>query len=207
MAQELARLGVLISGRGSNMQAIVAACREGRLPARVSTVISNKSGAPGVAWAESQGIPVHVIGHREFASREAHDRAVVAALREHEVEWVCLAGYMRLLSRELLAAFPNRVLNIHPSLLPAFPGLEAQHQAWEYGVRVSGCTVHVVDEELDHGPIVIQRTVRVEDGDTAETLADRILEQEHVAYVEALERLLTEDWRLESRRLVFVRAS
>lgn len=207
MAQELARVGVLISGRGSNMQAIVAACREGRLPARVATVISNKADAPGVAWAESEGIPVHVISHREFASREAHDRAVVAALREHDVEWVCLAGYMRLLSRELLIAFPNHVLNIHPSLLPAFPGLEAQHQAWEYGARVSGCTVHLVDEELDHGPIVVQRTVRVEDGDTAEALSDRILEQEHVAYVEALERLLTEDWRLENRRLVFVRAS
>ncbi len=207
MAQELARLGVLISGRGSNMQAIVTACQEGRLPARVSVVVSNKQGAPGVAWAESEGIPVRVISHREFASREAHDRAVVAALREQEVEWVCLAGYMRLLSRELLAAFPNRVLNIHPSLLPAFPGLEAQHQAWEYGVQISGCTVHLVDEELDHGPIVVQRTVLVEDGDTAEALADRILEQEHVAYVEALERLLTEDWRLEGRRLVFVRAS
>ncbi len=141
--------------------------------------------------------------HRGEPSREAHDAKIVAALRARGVDWVCLAGYMRLLSTELIRAFPQRILNIHPSLLPAFPGLEAQRQALEYGVADQGCTVHLVDEELDHGPVVVQRAVAVEDTDSVDTLSARILEQEHRAYPEALRRLLTRPWRLEGRRLLF----
>jgi phosphoribosylglycinamide formyltransferase 1 len=196
------KLGVLISGRGSNMQAIVRACRAGRIPGEVALVVSNKASAPGLTWAAENGIPTSVLPHRDYASRKEHDAAVVSALRQAGVEWVCLAGYMRLLSPSFLAAFEQRVLNIHPSLLPAFPGLDAQRQAWEYGVRISGCTVHFVDQELDHGPIVVQRSVRVEDGDTADFLAARILSQEHEAYPDALHLLLTQPWRIEDRRVV-----
>jgi phosphoribosylglycinamide formyltransferase-1 len=197
------KLGVLISGRGSNMQAIVAACRRGDVPAKVALVVSNRASAAGIAWAREHGLATAVLPHRDFPSREAHDLAVVAALREAGVEWVCLAGYMRLLSPAFVESFPERILNIHPSLLPAFPGLEAQRQAWEYGVKVSGCTVHLVDAELDHGPIVVQRTVPVLDTDDPDTLAARILEQEHQAYPEALRRLLTRPWSLAGRRVAF----
>ncbi len=185
------------------MMALVEACGDGRVPAEVATVISNRSDAPGLAWARDHGIATAVLSHRDFDGREAHDRAVVAALREASVDWVCLAGYMRLLSAEFVAAFPNRILNIHPSLLPAFPGLHAQRQALEYGVRVSGCTVHLVDTQLDHGPIVVQRSVPVESGDTEDDLAARILTQEHVAYPEAVRRLVVEPWHLDGRRVVF----
>jgi phosphoribosylglycinamide formyltransferase 1 len=204
MSQELTTLGILISGRGSNMQAIVSACRDGRVSARVGVVVSNRHDAAGLTWARDAGIPTVVLSHKDHPSREAHDIAVVTALREAAVEWVCLAGYMRLLSRAFIDAFPNRILNIHPSLLPAFPGLDAQHQAWTWGVRISGCTVHLVDDELDHGPIVVQRPVAVADDDDAESLAARILAEEHRAYPEALSAVLVRKWRIEGRRVVFL---
>lgn len=195
-------IGILISGRGSNMQAIVNACREGLVPAEVGLVVSNRADAAGLEWAHRAGVPTAVLPHRDYADREAHDRAVVERLREAGAEWVCLAGYMRLLCRAFVEAYPSRILNIHPSLLPAFPGLDAQKQAWSWGAKISGCTVHLVDLELDHGPIVVQRAISVSDGDTPETLAARILEQEHVAYPEALRLLLAGGWRLEGRRVV-----
>jgi phosphoribosylglycinamide formyltransferase-1 len=203
MTQTTARLGILISGRGSNMMALVEACGDGRIPAQVAVVISNRADAPGLSWARDRGISTAVLSHRDFPDREAHDRAVVARLQDASVDWVCLAGYMRLLSEAFIGAFPNRILNIHPSLLPAFPGLHAQRQALEYGVRVSGCTVHLVDTQLDHGPIVVQRSVPVETGDTENDLAARILEQEHEAYPEAVRRLVAEPWRLDGRRVRF----
>lgn len=201
------RIGVLISGRGSNMQAIVRACGNGEIPADAALVVSNKASAPGLEWAADQGLPTACISHKEFDRREDHDRAVLAVLREAGAEWVCLAGYMRLLSPVFVEAYRHRLLNIHPSLLPAFPGLDAQAQALEWGVRVSGCTVHLVDEELDHGPIVVQRTVRVMDGDTEDSLSARILEQEHLAYPEALRLLLTGAWRVSGRRIIWGNAT
>ena len=199
----LPKLGILISGTGSNMKSIVAACEAGEVPAEVAIVISNRVDAPGLEWAAEHGLETAVLPHKEHADREAHDLAIVERLGEVEVEWVCLAGYMRLLSAVFVDAFPNRILNIHPALLPSFPGLHGQRQAWEFGVKVSGCTVHIVDLELDHGPIVVQRTVPVLEGDDEDRLAARILEQEHVAYPEALEALLTRGWSLQGRRVVF----
>jgi len=198
------RLGILISGRGSNMQAIVAACSSGQVPAEVAVVVSNRVDAPGLEWAGEHGVTTAVLSHKEYGTRREHDLAVVTRLRERGVEWVCLAGYMRLLSPDFIAAYPGRILNIHPALLPAFPGLDAQRQAWAWGVKVSGCTVHLVDEQLDHGPIVVQRTVAVADDDDDHTLALRILEQEHLAYPEALQALLTRPYRVEGRRLRFL---
>ena len=198
-----ARLGILLSGRGSNMRAIVAGCERGEVPAEVVLVVSNRPTAPGLEWARDHGLETAVLPHRDFPDRSAHDAAMVEALHARGVEWVCLAGYMRLLSRTFLEAYPCRILNIHPSLLPAFPGLEAQRQALDHGVRVSGCTVHLVDADLDHGPIVVQRPVAVAPGDTVETLSERILKQEHVAYPEALRLLLTSSWNLEGRKVVF----
>lgn len=197
------KLGILISGRGSNMMAIVAACEAGTVPAEVAIVVSNRADAPGLEWATARGLTTAVLAHRDFPDREAHDRAIVDRLRQAGVEWVCLAGYMRLLSRPFIAAYSSRILNIHPALLPSFPGLHGQRDALEWGVRVSGCTVHLVDLELDHGPIVVQRTVPVEDADDADALAARILEQEHLAYPEALAKLLRLPWRVEGRRIVF----
>ena len=196
-------IGILISGRGTNMMAIVAACEAGEVPAEVAIVISNRADAPGVAWAQGHGLTTAVLSHKGFPDRETHDRAIVDRLQQVGVEWVCLAGYMRLLSRPFIAAYPSRILNIHPALLPSFPGLHGQRDALEWGARVSGCTVHLVDLELDHGPIVVQRTVPVEDDDSEETLSARILEQEHRAYPEALGKLLTLPWRIEGRRIVF----
>jgi phosphoribosylglycinamide formyltransferase-1 len=196
-------LGVLLSGRGSNFLALHAAIERGELPARIALVVSNVAGAPGLGRARELGLPAVAIPHRDEPSRQAHEEKVIAALREAGVEWVCLAGYMRLLSPGFVVAFPRRVVNIHPSLLPAFPGVDAQEQALAHGVKVSGCTVHLVDEGLDSGPIVVQRAVPVLDGDTPRTLAARILEQEHRAYPEAMRRLLTEPWRIEGRRLNF----
>jgi len=197
------RLGILISGRGSNMKSIVAACESGEVPAQVALVISNKADAPGIGWAREHGLETAVLSHQDHSDREAHDRAVVARLREASVEWVCLAGYMRLLSAVFVQAYPMRILNIHPALLPAFPGLHGQRQACDYGVKVSGCTVHLVDLELDHGPIVVQRTVPVLDDDDEDRLAARILVEEHRAYPEALHQLLTGSWRIVGRRVVF----
>jgi phosphoribosylglycinamide formyltransferase-1 len=197
------RLGVLLSGRGSNFLALHDAVRRGELPAEIALVASNVPDAPGLARARERGLPAVAIPHRGEPDRGSHEAKLMAALREAGVEWVCLAGYMRLLSPAFLAAFPRRVLNIHPSLLPAFPGLDAQDQALAHGVKVSGCTVHLVDEGLDSGPIVVQRTVPVLDDDTTEALAARILAEEHRAYPEALRRLLTESWEISGRRLVF----
>jgi len=199
----LPKLGILISGTGSNMKSIVAACEAGEVPAEVGVVISNRADAPGIAWAREHGLETAVLSDRDFADREAHDRAVVDRLQEIGANWVCLAGYMRLLSAVFVGAYPNRILNIHPALLPSFPGLHGQRQAFEYGVTVSGCTVHLVDLELDHGPIVIQRSVPVFSEDDEDRLSARILEQEHIAYPEALKALLTRPWSLDGRRVVF----
>lgn len=196
------RIGVLLSGRGSNFLALHAAIQRGGIPARIVLVLSNVADAPGLARARELGIPAEAIPH-QGQPRAAQEDRVLEALRRADVEWVCLAGYMRLLSPAFVAAFPRRILNIHPSLLPAFPGLDAQEQSLAHGVKVSGCTVHLVDEGLDSGPIVVQRSVPVLDADTPGTLAARILEQEHLAYPEALRRLLTEPWRIEGRRLIF----
>lgn len=178
-------LGILLSGRGSNFLAIAGACRERRIDAEIAIVISNRPDAPGIDRAREMGLNARVIPSKGRV-REEHDAEVVAALQGSKVELVCLAGYLRLLSPQFVRAFPNRILNIHPSLLPAFPGLDAQKQALEYGVKVSGCTVHIVDEHLDHGPIVVQKVVPVLETDDEHTLSARILEQEHIAYTEAI---------------------
>lgn len=196
------RIGVLLSGRGSNFLALQAAIERGEIPARIVLVLGNIADAPGLAKARELGIPAEAIPH-QGQPRSAHEEKVLAALRQADVEWVCLAGYMRLLSPAFVAAFPRRIVNIHPSLLPAFPGLDAQEQALAHGVKVAGCTVHLVDEGLDSGPIVVQRAVPVLDGDTPRSLAARILEQEHLAYPEALRLLLSRSWRIEGRRLIF----
>jgi phosphoribosylglycinamide formyltransferase-1 len=197
-----ARLAVLLSGRGSNFLALAEACRRGEVPAEVVLVLSNRPEAPGLVRAQELGIPSQVVPSRGVP-REEHEQAVVAALEAVRAEWVCLAGYMRLLSPPFVARFPNRIVNIHPALLPAFPGLEAQRQAWEYGAKVAGCTVHLVDAGCDTGPVVVQRVVAVFDDDTPEVLAARILEQEHIAYPQAMRMLLTLPWRIEGRRVVF----
>jgi len=197
------QLGILISGRGSNMMSIVRACEAGEVPAEVALVVSNRHDAAGISWAREHGLATAVHSHKGFSDREDHDRAIVRELKGAEVEWVCLAGYMRLLSRPFIEAFPNRILNIHPALLPSFPGLHGQRDALKWGVRVSGCTVHLVDLELDHGPIVEQRAVAVGDDDDPESLSAKILEHEHAAYPAAIRKLLTMDWSLDGRRIVF----
>jgi phosphoribosylglycinamide formyltransferase-1 len=195
-------LGILLSGRGSNFVAIADSIDAGRIPdARIAVVISNKVDAPGVATARQRGLNALVIASKG-RPREEHDREVVAALKQHNADLVCLAGYMRLLSPWFVQQFPRRILNIHPSLLPAFPGLEAQEQAFAYGVKVSGCTVHFVDEELDHGAIIVQKTVPVVDSDDEHTLAARILEQEHIAYTEAINLVLERKYEVKGRRLL-----
>jgi phosphoribosylglycinamide formyltransferase-1 len=195
-------LGILLSGRGSNFVAIADSIDAGRIPdARIAVVISNKSDAPGIATARARGLHALVIPSKG-KPREEHDRDVVAALKQNGVELLCLAGYMRLLSPWFVQQFPQRILNIHPSLLPAFPGLEAQEQAFAYGVKVSGCTVHFVDEELDHGAIIVQKPVQVLDSDDEHTLAARILEQEHLAYTEAIKIVLKREFTIIGRRLV-----
>jgi phosphoribosylglycinamide formyltransferase-1 len=196
------RLGVLISGRGSNLQAIIDAIAAGRLDAAIALVISNRATAQGLERAKAVGIQTAVLSHAAFATREDYDRALVHALRAARVELVCLAGFMRLLSPVFLEAFPRAVLNIHPSLLPSFPGVDATRQAIAHGVKVSGATVHFVNDELDAGPIVCQAAVTVEDGDTAETLAARILHEEHRIYPEAIRAVLSGRWRLDGRRFV-----
>ncbi len=195
-------IGILLSGRGSNFEAIAKNVATGKIPAaRIAVVISNKSGAGGIDIARSLGIEALVIPSRG-KERTEHDREVVATLQQHKVDLICLAGYMRLLSPWFVQQFPHRILNIHPSLLPAFPGLEAQEQAFAYGVKVSGCTVHFVDEELDHGAIVVQKTVPVLEEDDEHSLAARILDQEHVAYSEAIKLVLDGKFEVVGRRLV-----
>ena len=196
------RLGVLVSGRGSNLQALIDATRDGRLDATITVVISNRADANGLECARRAGIEALCLDHRASSSRDEHDRAVARELRARDVGLVCLAGYMRLIGAPLLEAFPNAILNIHPSLLPAFPGIDAPRQALEHGATVTGVTVHLVTAELDNGPIVIQRTVPVIGGDTPDTLTARILVEEHRAYAEAVGTLLDGGWRVEGRRFV-----
>jgi phosphoribosylglycinamide formyltransferase-1 len=197
-------LGILLSGRGSNFEAIADNAASGKLEANLAVVISNKADAPGIESARRRGLKALVIPSKG-TPREEHDRVVVAALRAHQVELICLAGYMRLLSPWFVQQFPNRILNIHPSLLPAFPGLDAQKQAFDYGVKVSGCTVHFVDADLDHGAIILQKVVPVLDGDDDHTLAARILEQEHVAYPEAIRMVLEGQYTICGRRVVMLK--
>jgi phosphoribosylglycinamide formyltransferase 1 len=195
-------LGILLSGRGSNFVAIADSIDAGRIPeTRIAVVISNKEDAPGVATARARGLTALVIPSKG-KPRGEHDRAVVAALKQNNVDLVCLAGYMRLLSPWFVQQFPQRILNIHPSLLPAFPGLEAHEQAFAYGVKISGCTVHFVDEELDHGAIIVQKAVPVLENDDEHTLAERILEQEHIAYSEAIKIVLSGNYKILGRRLI-----
>lgn len=195
------RLGILLSGRGSNFEAIADSIDAGRLDAQIGVVVSNRPEARGLEIARQRGLPAVPIPSKGV-DRESYDRLLVAELRAREVDLVCLAGYMRLLSAAFVREFPLRVLNIHPSLLPAFPGLDAQHQALEHGVKISGCTVHFVDENLDSGPIVIQAAVPVLDTDTTETLSARILAEEHRIYTEAIRVVLAGGWRIEGRRVL-----
>jgi len=193
-------LGILLSGRGSNFIAIADSINTGRIAdARIAVVISNKAEASGIATARQRGLNALVIPSKG-KKREEHDGEIVAALKQHKVDLICLAGYMRLLSPWFVQQFPRRILNIHPSLLPAFPGLEAQEQAFTYGVKVSGCTVHFVDDELDHGAIIVQKTISVLDTDDEHTLAARILEQEHLAYAEAINTVLGGEFEIAGRR-------
>ena len=196
------RLGVLLSGRGSNFVAIAAAIHDGRLQgAEIAVVLSNRAGAGGLEAAREMGLPAFAVPSTGL-TRAEHDAAMIGQLREYKVDLVCLAGYMRIITAEFVAEFPDRILNVHPSLLPAFPGLDAQGQALKYGTRVAGCTVHFVDEAVDHGVIVLQKTVAVEDGDTNETLSARILVQEHLAYPEAIARVLSGAYGVQGRRYV-----
>ncbi len=200
--QQSVRLGILLSGRGSNFKAIAESIRSGRLKgAEIAVVISNVADAGGLAIAREMGFETAVLVS-QGRKRAEHDADVAECLRAHGVNLVCLAGYMRLLSPEFIAAFPNRILNIHPSLLPAFPGLDAQQQAFDYGVKVAGCTVHFVDEHLDHGAIILQRAIPVVEGDDAHSLAERILAEEHIAYSEAIERVASGDYEIRGRRYV-----
>ena len=197
------KIGILISGRGSNMAALVDAVQDGTIAGgEIAVVISDKRNAGGLERARERGVETVVIA-RNGRSREEHDAEIVSELRKRGVELVCLAGYMRLLSRDFVRAFPNRIVNIHPSLLPSFPGLDAQHQAFEYGVKITGCTVHFVDEELDHGAIILQKAVEVADDDTAESLSARILGYEHSLYIEAVRRIVAGDYQIEGRRVIF----
>ena len=196
------RIGVLLSGRGSNFEALADSIAAGRIPdAEIATVISNRPDAPGIERAKSRNIPATVIPSKGL-EREAYDRQVVALLQANEVDLICLAGYMRLLSPYFVAAFPNRILNIHPSLLPSFPGLESQRQALEYGVKFAGCTVHFVDENLDAGPIVLQAVVPIADTDTEGTLSAKILKEEHRIYTEAVTIILKGNYKIAGRRVL-----
>lgn len=196
------RLGILLSGRGSNFVAIADAVRRHRLPgAEIAVVLSNKADAAGLAIAQERGLPAFAVPSAG-RKRVEHDAEMIARLHQHKVDLVCLAGYMRVLSAEFVHAFPNQILNVHPSLLPSFPGLDAQAQALEFGAKVAGCTVHFVDEAVDHGAIIVQRAVPVLDDDTVESLSARVLEQEHIAYPEAIARVLSGDFHFRGRRYV-----
>jgi phosphoribosylglycinamide formyltransferase-1 len=202
MSEKLSRLGILISGRGSNMLALAEAVRDGRIPnTQIAVVVSDHASASGLLRAKEQGLKTVVV-ERQGRPREEHDREVVAVLKDHSVDLVCLAGYMRVLSSQFLEAFPGRILNVHPSLLPAFPGLNAQLQAIEHGVKWTGCTVHFVDETLDGGPIIAQKVVPVRDDDTEETLSARILEQEHKIYPQALAMVTSGAYEVVGRRVL-----
>ncbi len=198
------RLGVLASGRGSNLQSIMDAAAAGKIKAEVAVVFSDNKDAFALERARKAGIPALHLNPRDFNSKEQYEKAVLKLLNEHGVQLVCLAGYMRIVGRVILDAFPNRVINIHPALLPAFPGLHGQQQAWDYGVKFSGCTVHFVDEGMDTGPIILQSVVPVYDDDTADTLADRILEQEHKIYPEAVGLIAEGRLKLNGRKVARV---
>jgi phosphoribosylglycinamide formyltransferase-1 len=196
------RIGVLLSGRGSNFEALADSVAAGRIPdTQIAIVIANREGTQGIERANARGIPTKVLPSRGL-EREAYDRQIVSVLREHQVDLVCLAGYMRLLSPHFIQCFPQRILNIHPSLLPSFPGLESQRQALEYGVKFAGCTVHFVDENLDAGPIILQSVVTVLDTDTADTLSEKILREEHRIYSEAVKIVLDRRFKIEGRRVI-----
>jgi phosphoribosylglycinamide formyltransferase-1 len=195
-------VAVLISGRGSNLQALIDAAKGGQLGGTIKVVVSNRPDAPGLTKARDAGIPTRVVDHKDYADRAAFERALVGALQDHDVRLVCLAGFMRLLGATFLDAFPNAILNIHPSLLPAFPGTEGARQAWQHGVKIAGATVHLVTGELDGGPIVLQAAVPVHDEDTPDTLAARILIEEHRIYPEAVREVLSGEWTIEARRFV-----
>jgi phosphoribosylglycinamide formyltransferase 1 len=196
------KIAVLISGRGSNMQSIIEACKRGYINTKVSIVLSNRAEAPGLEFARSENIETVVLPHKAFPVREDYDRQVVDILQQKQVDLICLAGFMRLLSSVFVSAFPNRIMNIHPALLPSFPGLHAQKQAIEYGVKVTGCTVHFVDEGLDSGPIILQKTLEVKPDDTEETLSRRLLPLEHGAYVEAVKLFFENRVHVENRKVV-----
>jgi phosphoribosylglycinamide formyltransferase-1 len=196
------RLGVLISGRGSNLQSLIDAIADGRLDATIAVVISNRDAVEGLARARRAGIEAICLSHRGWRSRDEYDRALVSELQQRGVDLICLAGFMRILGPPMIEAFPNRILNIHPALLPSFPGVDAQRQALEHGVKVAGVTVHLVTSELDGGPIVVQRVVPVLDTDTVGSLSARILAEEHRAYPEAVKILLDEAWTIDGRRFL-----
>jgi phosphoribosylglycinamide formyltransferase-1 len=196
------KIAVLISGRGSNMQSIVEACKRGYINAKVSIVLSNRAEAPGLEFARSENIETVVLPHKAFPVREDYDRQVVDILHQKQVDLICLAGFMRLLSSVFVSAFPNRIMNIHPALLPSFPGLHAQKQAVEYGVKVTGCTVHFVDEGLDSGPIILQKILEVKPDDTEQSLSERLLPLEHAAYVEAVRLYFENRVHVENRKVV-----
>jgi phosphoribosylglycinamide formyltransferase 1 len=196
------RIAVLISGRGSNLQAIIDACESGELPAHVAVVVSNRRDAAGLARAQAAGIETVCLDARELPGRQAYDRTLARLLCDRSIDLVCLAGFMRVVGPEFLNAFPNRILNIHPSLLPAFPGLNAQQQALDHGVRITGATVHIVTSTLDNGPIVVQAAVPILDDDTVETLSARILDQEHRVYPQAIRLILQGRWHLSGRRFI-----
>ena len=198
----LPRLAVLISGRGSNLQAIIDAIRDARLRASIAIVISNVADAQGLRRAHAAGVSSRVMPHRDWPTREAYDQALVATLQEHGVDLVCLAGFMRLLSPAFIDAFPNKIVNIHPSLLPSFPGVDAQRQALAHGVKVTGVTVHFVNAQLDAGPIIMQTPIPVHDDDNVDTLAARILAAEHQLYPAAIQRVLDGGWRIDGRRFI-----
>lgn len=196
------RIAVLLSGRGSNFSSIHEAISRGEIPARIVSVISNRPDAAGAARARELGYPTFVIDHKSFASREQHEEAVRKTIDEQGAEIICLAGYMRRLTGAFVGAYPNRIINIHPSLLPAFPGVDAQKQAVEHGVKIAGCTVHFVSEDVDCGPIIVQRAIAVLPDDSGETLAQRLLPEEHRAYVEALKIVCSDAYRVEGRRVI-----
>lgn len=199
---DLRRIGALISGRGSNLQALIDAVDDGRLDATIAVVISNRDAVEGLERARRAGIEAICVSHRGWSSRDEYDRALVRELQQRRIDLICLAGFMRILGPPMLEAFPNRILNVHPALLPSFPGVDAPRQALEHGVKVAGVTVHLVTPDLDAGPIVVQRVVPVLDTDTVETLSARILAEEHRAYPEAVKILLDEPWTIEGRRFV-----
>ena len=200
----MTKIGILISGRGSNMMSIVAACGTGTIPGEVALVVSNRADAAGIQWAEEHGLATAILSHKDFTNREDHDRAIVGRLVEVGVEWVCLAGYMRLLSQPFIEAFPNRILNIHPALLPSFPGLHAQKQAFEYGVKTTGCTVHFIDSGVDTGPIVLQESVSVMEDDDEESMSKRILAVEHKIYSQAIRLFFENRLKLRERKVIIL---